>query len=180
MEPADWIDRYARGVELLRNAIGGMTDDQLHVRPVPGKWSTLEVVCHLVDFEPIYADRMKRVIASEPTLIGADPDESRRTFSVPRTRLSRGTGDRRPNPQPDGPDPEDARNSAGRGFTTRPAAHVRTVADRDHQSYSAPFGVHRGEEERAAKCRAGRTVRSPTNLDERPASPTRPAAQSSA
>ena len=30
---------------------------------MPGKWSTLEVVCHIADFEPILADRMKRVIA---------------------------------------------------------------------------------------------------------------------
>jgi hypothetical protein len=40
---------------------------------VPGKWSTLEVVCHLADFDPIYADRMKRVIAEDrPALLGAD------------------------------------------------------------------------------------------------------------
>jgi hypothetical protein len=35
--------------------------------------STLEVVCHLVDFEPVYADRMKRTIALDrPSLLGAD------------------------------------------------------------------------------------------------------------
>ena len=42
--------------------------------PVPGKWSTLEVVCHLADFEIVFADRIKRVIAeNEPTLFGGDP-----------------------------------------------------------------------------------------------------------
>ena len=42
---------------------------------MPGKWSTREVVCHIADFEPIYADRMKRVIAEEhPTFFGGDPD----------------------------------------------------------------------------------------------------------
>ena len=30
-------------------------------RPVPGKWSTLEVVCHLVDSEQAWCHRMKRV-----------------------------------------------------------------------------------------------------------------------
>ena len=50
-----------------------MNREQLLARPVPGKWSTLEVVCHLADFEPIFADRMKRVIAEDrPPLIGAD------------------------------------------------------------------------------------------------------------
>jgi hypothetical protein len=52
-----------------------MTRDQLVARPIAGKWSTLEVVCHLADFEPIVADRMKRVITHDrPTLLGADED----------------------------------------------------------------------------------------------------------
>jgi uncharacterized damage-inducible protein DinB len=50
-----------------------MSREQVLARPVPGKWSTLEVVCHLADFDPIIADRMKRVIAEdEPKLLGAD------------------------------------------------------------------------------------------------------------
>src|SRR5438477_4323667 len=51
-----------------------MTQEQLTARPIPGKWSTLEVVCHIADYEPIYADRMKRVIAlEEPELLKGDP-----------------------------------------------------------------------------------------------------------
>ena len=42
-------------------------------RPVPGKWSTLEVICHLADFDPILADRIKRILAEDrPQLLGAD------------------------------------------------------------------------------------------------------------
>jgi uncharacterized damage-inducible protein DinB len=71
----DNIERYLEGTALLRKAVAGMTTEQLKARPIPGMWSTLEVVCHLVDFEPIYADRMKRVIATDnPALLGADPD----------------------------------------------------------------------------------------------------------
>jgi len=67
------IDAYLAGVPTLRRAVAGMSREQLVARPVPGKWSTLEVVCHLADFEPILADRMKRVIAEDqPPLIGAD------------------------------------------------------------------------------------------------------------
>jgi hypothetical protein len=40
-----------------------MDRSQLLARPIPRKWSTLEVVCHLADFEIVYADRIKRVIA---------------------------------------------------------------------------------------------------------------------
>src|SRR5262245_6997075 len=67
------IDAYLAGVGTLRRAVAGMSREQLAARPVAGKWSTLEVVCHLADFDPILADRMKRIIAEDkPTLIGAD------------------------------------------------------------------------------------------------------------
>ena len=67
------IESYLEGPKLLRHAIAGMNKEQLHARPVPGKWSTLEVVCHLADFDPILADRIKRVIAEDkPSLVGAD------------------------------------------------------------------------------------------------------------
>jgi uncharacterized damage-inducible protein DinB len=67
------IDNYLAGPRALRQAVAGMSREQLLARPVPGKWSTLEVVCHLADFDPILADRMKRVIAEErPQLLGAD------------------------------------------------------------------------------------------------------------
>ena len=67
------IDGYLAGPWALRQAVAGMSREQLLARPVPGKWSTLEVVCHLADFDPILADRMKRVIAEDrPQLLGAD------------------------------------------------------------------------------------------------------------
>src|SRR6516164_969377 len=68
-------DAYLAALQTLRRAVAGMSREQLTARPVPGKWSTLEVVCHLADFDPIYADRMKRVIAEDrPALLGADQD----------------------------------------------------------------------------------------------------------
>ena len=67
------IDAYLEGAKTLRQAVTGMSREQVLARPVPGKWSTLQVVCHLADFDPIMADRMKRIIAEDnPTLIGAD------------------------------------------------------------------------------------------------------------
>jgi uncharacterized damage-inducible protein DinB len=70
---AQLIADYLAGPPTLRQAVADMSRDQLRARPVPGKWSTLEVVCHLADFDPILADRMKRVIAEDrPSLIGAD------------------------------------------------------------------------------------------------------------
>jgi uncharacterized damage-inducible protein DinB len=69
------IDDYITGPAQLRRAIDGMSAGQLDARPIAGKWSTREVICHLADFEPVYVDRMKRVIAEDkPTFFGGDPD----------------------------------------------------------------------------------------------------------
>jgi uncharacterized damage-inducible protein DinB len=67
------IEQYLDGAKQLRQAVAGMSREQASARPIAGKWSTLECVAHLADFEPIFADRAKRVIAEDnPTLMGAD------------------------------------------------------------------------------------------------------------
>lgn len=72
----DLVDAYLRGPSDLRRHVAGLTREQLLMRPVPGKWSTLEVVAHIADFEPILADRVKRTIAlHEPSLLAADENE---------------------------------------------------------------------------------------------------------
>ncbi|WP_254508712.1 DinB family protein [Anatilimnocola floriformis] len=69
------IDQYAAGPSQLRSAVAGMTRDQLIARPISGKWSTLELVAHIADFEPVYVDRMKRIIAQDkPAMASGDPD----------------------------------------------------------------------------------------------------------
>jgi hypothetical protein len=69
------IDTYLLGPEILRRAVTGMSDEQLDVAPIPGKWSTREVVMHLADFDLLYADHMKRVIAEDqPTLVDGDAE----------------------------------------------------------------------------------------------------------
>ncbi|MFO0817838.1 MAG: DinB family protein [Pirellulales bacterium] len=73
MTPNELVDAYLDGARQLRAAVAGMSREQLVARPVPGKWSTLEVVAHIADFEPVMTDRIKRVISLDnPTLLGAD------------------------------------------------------------------------------------------------------------
>jgi hypothetical protein len=70
---AHQVESYLAGVQTLRDAVKGMSSDQLKARPIARKWSTQEVVCHLADFDPILAERMKRIISHDnPTLLGAD------------------------------------------------------------------------------------------------------------
>ncbi|MDY3553081.1 DinB family protein [Gemmata sp. JC717] len=75
--PQELADQYLAGAARLRAAVDGMTREQLLARPVAGRWSTMEVVCHLSDFDLILADRMKRIIAMAaevPLLLVADED----------------------------------------------------------------------------------------------------------
>lgn len=65
MTAFDSIDQYAAGPQLLRDAIAGMGAEQIGSAPIPGLWSTGQVICHLADFEAVYADRMKHVIAED-------------------------------------------------------------------------------------------------------------------
>lgn len=89
MRLADLIDQYAAGPKLLCDLTRGLTREQAQARPVAGKWSTLEVICHLSDFEIVYADRMKRVLAeTEPTMFGGDPDGFARRLAYHERELA--------------------------------------------------------------------------------------------
>jgi uncharacterized damage-inducible protein DinB len=70
---AELVNAYRQGALDLHAAVAGMSREQLLARPVSGQWSTLEVLCHLADFEPIYVDRIKRVLSHDnPELLAAD------------------------------------------------------------------------------------------------------------
>jgi hypothetical protein len=82
MPSTSLIDRYSAGPKLVRDAVAGMTREQIVARPVVGKWSTLEVVCHLADFELIGADRLTATIAEhEPSLPGRDEKQYARRLA---------------------------------------------------------------------------------------------------
>jgi uncharacterized damage-inducible protein DinB len=67
------IARYERGAALLREAIAGMTPEQLASRPIEGKMTAKEVVGHIVDADQFMADRIKRTIATDrPLLLGVE------------------------------------------------------------------------------------------------------------
>src|SRR5262245_27404077 len=67
---------YLSGIDMVRRAVAGMTPEQLHARPLPGKWSTFEVVCHIAVFELIDAVRITRTLAEDRPVI-FDVDENR-------------------------------------------------------------------------------------------------------
>jgi uncharacterized damage-inducible protein DinB len=74
--PTQLIADYRCGPELLLEALAGLDSDALRARPVPGKLSSLEVACHIVDSDQFMCDRLKRTIATErPLLMGVESVE---------------------------------------------------------------------------------------------------------
>jgi hypothetical protein len=69
------IDDYLAGPRELRAAVVGLGREQLVSRPVPGKWSVLEVVCHLADTDANIAHRIKRILSEDrPVFDRVQPD----------------------------------------------------------------------------------------------------------
>lgn len=67
------IDAYERCAEEVSQAVQGLTVDELKARPIPGKWSVIEVVCHLADTDIYFTDRIERTLALDnPLLMGVD------------------------------------------------------------------------------------------------------------
>jgi hypothetical protein len=70
MLKAQLIQEYLAGPALARDAVAGMTPEQLRARPIPGRWSALEVICHLADVEMRYAEQAKRIAAEDEPPLG--------------------------------------------------------------------------------------------------------------
>ena len=75
LSPEELLAAYRSGPAFLRAAVEDLDADALRAHPVQGKWSALEVVCHVVDCDQFMADRLKRTIATDkPLLMGVHAD----------------------------------------------------------------------------------------------------------
>ena len=69
----DLIESYSADGETLRQAVQGLSREDLLARPGPGDWSIQELVIHVVDSDAIAIDRMKRILTEDyPPLLYAD------------------------------------------------------------------------------------------------------------
>jgi hypothetical protein len=79
------IDQYMDGYRVVAEALVGATDEELDVRPAPGKWSAREVVHHLGDSEMTAAARLRLLIATDnPQIFGYSQDEFARRLYYDR------------------------------------------------------------------------------------------------
>lgn len=67
------IEIFAGGGQKLREAVRGLSPQQMNAFPIPDTWSIQQIVVHLNDSDAVGIDRMKRIAAMEnPLLIGYD------------------------------------------------------------------------------------------------------------
>ncbi|MED4752815.1 DinB family protein [Brevibacillus choshinensis] len=67
------IEEYSRGYTMLREAIEGLSEEELRFKPAPDKWSIHQILIHVTDSEILSTHRLKKVLAEEePLLISFD------------------------------------------------------------------------------------------------------------
>ena len=73
--PSEVITQLARGPETLRALVADVPPADLKRRPRPEKWSAHEHACHLALVEPLWAERLERILVEDvPTIVSYEPD----------------------------------------------------------------------------------------------------------
>ena len=73
--PTEIVEQLARGPDTLRALIADVPPADLKRRPRPEKWSAHEHACHLALVEPLWAERLERILTEDvPTIVSYEPD----------------------------------------------------------------------------------------------------------
>jgi hypothetical protein len=59
------IADYAKGYDLIMQAIHNVSEEEMYYKSAPGQWSIKEIIIHLGDSETVVITRMKRIIAED-------------------------------------------------------------------------------------------------------------------
>lgn len=79
------IAQYKDGYQMVKDALEGIAEAGLDVRPAPGAWTAREIVHHLADSEMTSAIRLRRLLAEEnPGIAGYDEAEFARRLHYDR------------------------------------------------------------------------------------------------
>lgn len=70
--PAAWVDLYARGPEVLDDALAGLADDDHDLAPESGQWSIRQIVHHVVEGDDLWALPLRVALAKPGALYRQD------------------------------------------------------------------------------------------------------------
>ncbi|CAI8767391.1 DinB_2 domain-containing protein [Brevibacillus sp. IT-7CA2] len=63
------IEEYSQDYELLREAVEGLSEEELRFQPAPDKWSIHQILIHVTDSEILATHRLRKVLAEEEPLL---------------------------------------------------------------------------------------------------------------
>ncbi len=70
---SELIDAFERGADEYLAALDGLSPEEIRTRPVPGRWSPIELVAHVTDTEVYFCERILRTLAeNRPLLMSVD------------------------------------------------------------------------------------------------------------
>lgn len=73
--PAGVLAQLAVGPEMVRALLADVPAADLKRRPRPQKWSAHEQACHLSLVEPLWSQRLERILAEDvPRIVSYEPD----------------------------------------------------------------------------------------------------------
>jgi hypothetical protein len=60
------VEAFEKGPQRIKEAIKGLTNNELHGSPIPGKWTIAEILIHLADAEIIGSCRIRQAFTEHP------------------------------------------------------------------------------------------------------------------
>jgi len=74
--PNDIIEQLARGPEVLDALLETVPTADLKRRPHPAKWSAHEHACHVAVMEPMWRERLERILSEDaPRIVSYEPQD---------------------------------------------------------------------------------------------------------
>lgn len=77
--PNEWLlEGLAHSAKILRHILADVTQEQARtIRDGDEGWSVLEILCHLRDYQAIFAERIRRVLAEDNPIFTPYDDNAR-------------------------------------------------------------------------------------------------------
>ena len=69
------VERVARAQQEVLAQLEATPPEALYTRPREGEWSVMEVVAHVVEFQPTWAAKLRQIVEEEEPTVGRTPQE---------------------------------------------------------------------------------------------------------
>jgi len=79
------IDRLKTQHEAIKNILSTIDNSRLLIRPQPNKWNIHDNIAHLTRYQPVFIDRINKILLEEDPFFGRYSAEEDPKFDICRT-----------------------------------------------------------------------------------------------